>query len=1071
MRASVFWALANGITLTALTCSLLIQTQDEQIRDNFEHDASKITADIQARMKAHFDALLSVKGMFAFNNTVDRAMYKQFVAKLDLRHRYPELQVVQFIRFVKPAERESFVASVRQDTSVNPQGYPHFKIHPEGERKQYFVIEYSEPMLDHEVGFGFDLGSLPPHLKAIELSRDIDAIVTTEKIKLMQHGSGHTGFAVRAPLYRQNLPIDTIEQRRAALLGFASLVFLIDNFMQEVVDQHLLAHMAIQINDLGYLNDSKLANTGNLLFDSNQSNNGAAIPKSKSLNTQTHIDVGQRRWQLRFVAKEGTRYGRNYFPLIIIGIVGSISTGLAVTLTIALGRRRALARDLKLALEEQRAFQDNAVVGIGLISHGVVSRCNRGLEEMLGYGPDELLGKSPAVLHSSGRAYRRFACSAYGAIKAGRRAVGELDLIKKDGTRICCIYHGKAVDMENLDKGVIWVIHDISQRKRIEAELKQTLLEQQAIFDNANAGIVMIKDQVIQRCNHSFEQMLGYEDGELSGKSTRICYPNQDSWISHGLVWGASDCHPKAQNQGIEWQYTRKDGSLIWCRTHGKLINPHDASKGFIGVSIDITSRKLTEATLVEAKNGLKRSLDEAAKQRENVETAHRNISLLSEIGREITSTLDREAIMVSVCSHVHQLMDADIVGIGIVREDQRLIEFPFNMTQGRRTPPYARSIDDPNQLAVWCFKHAEGVFINDIETEYAQYIEACGLDKVSLPELDDGPDAAKPLSMIYAPMISKNRVMGTISAQSVHKNAYQRVHLDMLLNLAGYVAVALDNADAYRQLQSAQQQLVFQEKMASLGTLTAGIAHEINNPANFAHVGAHTLNLSLERFRAFLMELAGEEADAELIASLNARIDQLATQIETIIEGTTRIRNLVLDLRTFSRLDQAVKKEVLIADSLLSTVNLVRTQYLEVTEIRCDLTANPLLDCFPAELNQVFMNLIVNACQAIESRQRESEDKSRGLLSIRSRIEGPGLFIEFEDNGKGIPEDTINRIFEPFFTTKTVGEGMGMGLSISFGIVSKHKGKLTVSSVEGVGTCFTLMLPLAQPETLEQED
>jgi signal transduction histidine kinase len=262
-------------------------------------------------------------------------------------------------------------------------------------------------------------------------------------------------------------------------------------------------------------------------------------------------------------------------------------------------------------------------------------------------------------------------------------------------------------------------------------------------------------------------------------------------------------------------------------------------------------------------------------------------------------------------------------------------------------------------------------------------------------------------------------------------------------------------------QLAETQMQLVQQEKMASLGTLTAGIAHEINNPAHFAHLGVFNLRNKVQSFQEFLLSLAGPDAPRHLVDRINQHVQELNQDLDVVSEGTIRIRDLVRDLRTFSRLDEADWKSVHIADSLLSTVNLVRTQYLEIAHIKLDLKANPLLECWPAQLNQVFMNLIINACQAIQSKQIQTGDNTPGLLTIRSHLEGDWMVFEFEDNGCGMSQQTIDQIYDPFFTTKTVGEGMGMGLSISFGIIKKHRGTILVRSELGEGTCFTLHLPL----------
>ncbi|HEY5801983.1 MAG TPA: two-component regulator propeller domain-containing protein [Burkholderiaceae bacterium] len=266
---------------------------------------------------------------------------------------------------------------------------------------------------------------------------------------------------------------------------------------------------------------------------------------------------------------------------------------------------------------------------------------------------------------------------------------------------------------------------------------------------------------------------------------------------------------------------------------------------------------------------------------------------------------------------------------------------------------------------------------------------------------------------------------------------------------------------EALQQLKETQQQLVFREKMASVGTLTAGIAHEINNPANFAHAGAQLLNEELEHFRGVLRELAGDDTDAEVVRAIESHFANLFSRTGTIVEGTTRIRDLVKDLRTFARLDEAEKKEVDLIASLESTIRLVRAKYERIAAIVTDFQVKPRLECWPAQLNQVFMNVIVNACQAIEDRQHKDGNAPPGKLTIRSRQEGDICVLEFEDNGCGMKPDVLERVFEPFYTTKDVGSGTGLGLSISFGIVARHNGTITARSQPGAGTCFTVRLPM----------
>jgi signal transduction histidine kinase len=264
---------------------------------------------------------------------------------------------------------------------------------------------------------------------------------------------------------------------------------------------------------------------------------------------------------------------------------------------------------------------------------------------------------------------------------------------------------------------------------------------------------------------------------------------------------------------------------------------------------------------------------------------------------------------------------------------------------------------------------------------------------------------------------------------------------------------------DKTRAIVAAQQLLVQSEKMAALGTLTAGVAHEINNPTNFVHVSSQNLMVDLERFQQFLFDLVADEADDAILASFKQQFAPLYEHLATINNGTERIKTIVKDLRAFTQLDSADCKSVIVTDLIHSTVNLVRTQYQDITEFTLDFKSEPQLSCYPAQLNQVLMNLIVNACHAIAQRQQQSPD--RGLIAISCEQLAQVIEIKITDNGCGMSDETKTKLFEPFYTTKDVGEGTGLGLSISFGIIEKHGGELMVESQLGQGAEFTLRLPV----------
>ncbi|MFT4927596.1 MAG: signal transduction histidine kinase/ligand-binding sensor domain-containing protein [Phenylobacterium sp.] len=258
------------------------------------------------------------------------------------------------------------------------------------------------------------------------------------------------------------------------------------------------------------------------------------------------------------------------------------------------------------------------------------------------------------------------------------------------------------------------------------------------------------------------------------------------------------------------------------------------------------------------------------------------------------------------------------------------------------------------------------------------------------------------------------------------------------------------------------QKQLAEAEKLTALGTLTAGVAHEINNPANFVGVAAHNLGIDLKRFEQFLFNLLGDDPDEEIVSSFHKRLTPLYQQLETIGDGTERIKIIAQDLRTFTQPDAAERKTINIAKKLQSTLNLVKVQYIETIEFITEFDLDPQLSCYPAQLNQVFMNLVVNACDAIAEKQQSQVpgQPMQGTIVIGCHEIDNVIEIVVKDNGNGMSEETKTRLFEQFYTTKGAGKGTGLGLSISYGIVQKHGGELSVESQLGQGSKFLIRLP-----------
>lgn len=271
------------------------------------------------------------------------------------------------------------------------------------------------------------------------------------------------------------------------------------------------------------------------------------------------------------------------------------------------------------------------------------------------------------------------------------------------------------------------------------------------------------------------------------------------------------------------------------------------------------------------------------------------------------------------------------------------------------------------------------------------------------------------------------------------------------------------------KKLEDFQNQLLQSEKMASIGLLAAGVAHEINNPIAyvFSNLGSLEKYLS-EMFTLIAMYEAQEDKmvclgdELEKIRTFKQQVDFGFIKQDTLSllaesrEGLNRVKKIILDLKDFSRAGQDEKwEQANLHNGLESTLNVVWNELKYKCEVKKEFGEIPFITCLPQQLNQVFMNLLVNAAQAIET---------RGVITVRTGTEGDRVWVEVEDTGKGIAPEHLGKVFDPFFTTKPVGKGTGLGLSVSYSIIEKHHGKMEVRSEVGKGTTFRVTLPVEQP-------
>lgn len=276
------------------------------------------------------------------------------------------------------------------------------------------------------------------------------------------------------------------------------------------------------------------------------------------------------------------------------------------------------------------------------------------------------------------------------------------------------------------------------------------------------------------------------------------------------------------------------------------------------------------------------------------------------------------------------------------------------------------------------------------------------------------------------------------------------------------------DLQTAMIELKRSEVELVNREKMSSLGLLTAGIAHEINNPINFVSASVSPLKRDILDIIDLMNEYETLHGDGftkerfEEIEKMKERLDtpfvveEINMLLNGIEEGAVRTANIVRGLQKFSRSDEHIMKNADLIDGIENTLTLLSTQIKDQITIERDYQPIPFLDCSPGKLNQVFLNILSNAVHALQSSNRKQK-----TITIATYVKENCIYISIKDNGVGIPESEHEKIFDPFYTTKEVGKGTGLGLSISYGIIKDHKGEILVNSRQGAGAEFILKLPI----------
>lgn len=469
---------------------------------------------------------------------------------------------------------------------------------------------------------------------------------------------------------------------------------------------------------------------------------------------------------------------------------------------------------------------------------------------------------------------------------------------------------------------------------------------------------------------------------------------------------------------------------------------------------------------------------------------AERLRSVAVQIARLALSDIDEAEFCRQIHAAVYRLVDARIFCIGLLSDKKpplELIHFISDVEHGEQAHALV------SRLSEYVMRHGK------VLLHRAQILDLIRVGAIT-PKVEDSQVA---VSLIGVALTDGDETIGLIVVQSYDEPViYEFADLELLSFVALQVSSGLHrrrsaealrranaeleqskrerlqelharNAEleiAHAKLKVAQEQAAQSEKLASIGQLAAGVAHEINNPMGYVNSNLGSLQsyvsqlLNAVEAYATAIRRHGDAATIAEAEAIRQRIDldYLSADIPKLIsesrEGVDRVCKIIRDLKDFSRHDRGeawVRTDV--HQLLESTLNIVSNQLKYKAQIVKTFADVPLIECLPSELNQVFLNILMNAGQAIQA---------HGIITVSTGSAGDKIWIAIGDDGDGIPADVLPRIFDPFFTTKPVGTGTGLGLSISYGIVVKHHGNIEVTSVPGQGTLLRIELPITQPKS-----
>lgn len=428
------------------------------------------------------------------------------------------------------------------------------------------------------------------------------------------------------------------------------------------------------------------------------------------------------------------------------------------------------------------------------------------------------------------------------------------------------------------------------------------------------------------------------------------------------------------------------------------------------------------------------------------------NLEVVNELGQRVTASLSLEDVFHNLYTTINSMMDAAIFELGVYYWKENRWQILSNLNPSTSTTDSTEEYH--NQMAEWCLHNNREILLDDAEKEFARY--------VFKPLITANGKAAQ--SVMSFPIYRSDKERGTITVISFRKKAFNDYHVEMIRSLIPYVAVALDNALVHQELIVTQNQLIHNEKMASIGQLSSGIAHEILNPLNFVN-----------NFSELSIELLGEIKQSKSTEEQEELKSQLVNNLDKISFHGNRAYLIVQSMMQLSRAGNGEKTPVNINKAIEEAIDISYQGFkLKSKDFECRIEKFldnnlPVKQMVVEDFNRVLINILTNAFYAMNEKLKKVKSGSISNVSasyepeliVKTAVVNSMIRITVRDNGTGIPDEIKDKVFLPFFTTKPTGEGTGLGLSLSHDIITKgNDGEITVKSEPGNWTEFMVILP-----------